>query len=109
MGIIALIKKKSKYLQKQSKFKLLLDFYESFKNQWAISKSFAVFYIISKYFWKILHSQNYFKKYVIINDSSLIRETTFWLTISGYKFINERKIIENTYNAYTQLIDPIFF
>ena len=92
-------KKKSKYLQKQSKFKLLLDFYESFKNQWAISKSFAVFYIISKYFWKILHSQNYFKKYVIINDSSLIRETTFWLTISGYKFINERKIIENTYNA----------
>ena len=41
-------KKKSKYLQKQSKLELLLNFYESFKNQWTINKSFSVFYILSK-------------------------------------------------------------
>ena len=92
-------KNKSKYLQKKSKFELLLGFYESLKRQWRISKSFTFFYIFFKYFWKTLLYQNYFKKFVIINDSYLIRETTFWLSLSGYKFNNERKLIENTYNA----------
>lgn len=87
----------SKYLPRENVIKFMKDYFRSFKEQWLISKWMCFFYPFSKCLWRVINLLRLKKGFLIINDSSLIRETACWLTIFRQPFIHERFLIEDIY------------
>ena len=92
-----LSKSKSKYLHKENLTNHVASYFESLKQQWLVSKWMCFFYPFCKLFWRIINLFKHRKGFLIINDSSLIRETSCWLTIFRQQFTHERFLIEDIY------------
>lgn len=90
-------KYKSKFLQKENLILTILNYFKSIKQQWLISKWMWFFYPFLKFMWKMINFLRLNKGFLIINDSSLIRETSCWLSMAGYSFTHERFLIEDIY------------